>query len=171
MCQKEDWKVHRPTCTSLKGAKWHTVPLVSQEAFMKIVGHPPGTVQLLYNRYDNVQHREDPDTTDPTAPPPNTHGSTPFIVKVQLNSSDVHTFADTPGKKVSKSGVSILIYDRRRTLEATLLKFAFPAAFEPIAELVRTKGPRGLKTFCWATRSGDWSLDLCIDQLPEWQQW
>jgi hypothetical protein len=94
---------------------------------------------------------------------------------MQLNSANVHTVADTmlaPGQKPAQSGISILIYDRRRSFEVTLTKYICPdSSFNLLAELVKTKGRRGLKIFCWATRSGDWSLDLCVDQLPEWQQW
>ncbi|KAJ7150502.1 hypothetical protein C8R43DRAFT_1005979 [Mycena crocata] len=176
VCQKEDWKVHRPACTSLKGATWKTVKFLPFEIFQRLAC-PPGAVPVRYNRYDTVQHREmdyDVPDSDPTIPPPNTHSSSPFIVKVQLNSADVNNFADAamPLEKKVRSGVSMLIYDRRRTIEVTVVKFDCPAAaFDPIAELVQTKGQRGLKVFCWATRSGDWTLDLCTDHLPEWQQW
>ncbi|KAJ7708151.1 hypothetical protein B0H17DRAFT_1124928 [Mycena rosella] len=144
VCQKEDWKAHRPTCTSLKSAKWQTVPFVPLVIFMKAV-RPAGAIPFRFNRYDN------------------------------LNSADVNMMADAmmePGQKASASGVSILIYDRRRSIEVTLVKFVGPtAAFEPIAALVKEKGQRGLRLFLWATRSGEWSLDLCVDQVPEWQQW
>ncbi|KAJ7474902.1 hypothetical protein FB451DRAFT_1465131 [Mycena latifolia] len=161
VCQREDWKTHRPTCTSFKGATWQTVPFVPS-------GH-------RVSRYDPVEHYNmaghEEAEVDSNAPPPNTHGSTTFIVKVQLNSSEIHTFLDVPGKKIPPSGISMLIYDRRRSFQATLLKFVCPAAaFDPVAERVKTKGRRGLKLFCWATRTGDWSLDLCVDQFPDWQQ-
>ncbi|KAJ7150498.1 hypothetical protein C8R43DRAFT_1191758 [Mycena crocata] len=139
--------VQRARCTSLKGATSQTVRFI-----------PFAT---LYNRYDMVQHRKEdyydvPDC-DPSLPLPNTHGSSPFIVKVQLNSADVNNFIDAMVPQ---------------TIEVNVLKFNTPpAVFDPIAKLVQTKGPTGLKIFCWATRSGDWTLDLCTDQMPEWQQW
>ncbi|KAJ7915051.1 hypothetical protein B0H13DRAFT_1711711 [Mycena leptocephala] len=160
VCQKEDWKTHRPTCTSLKGAKWHTVPFVPHKKYRKLADLL-GALPFLMSRHDCLEHQmdnHDEPEVDPDAPPPNTHGSTPFVVKMQLNSAN--------------SGISILIYDRRRSFEVTLTKYICPdSSFNLLAELVKTKGRRGLKIFCWATRSGDWSLDLCVDQLPEWQQW
>ncbi|KAJ6531444.1 hypothetical protein DFH09DRAFT_1326597 [Mycena vulgaris] len=183
VCQKDDWKAHRPTCTSLKGAKWQTIPLIPVNNFMKLA-LLPGAVPFRFNRYDNVQHGDvtnpDVEKADFDTPPPNTHGSTPFIVKVQLqlSSDDVRKYPDViidplyKPSQASISSTSLLIYDRRRTFEATVVKFVCPAdAFDPVADVVRAKGQRGLKLFCWATRSGDWNLDLCIDQFPEWQQW
>jgi hypothetical protein len=153
------------------------VPFVPHKKYRKLADLL-GALPFLMSRHDCLEHQmdnHDEPEVDPDAPPPNTHGSTPFVVKMQLNSANVHTVADTmlaPGQKPAQSGISILIYDRRRSFEVTLTKYICPdSSFNLLAELVKTKGRRGLKIFCWATRSGDWSLDLCVDQLPEWQQW
>jgi hypothetical protein len=111
------------------------------------------------NRFDNVQHRDMLKHTEKASDGPlaNMYGSTPFVVKVQLNV--IH-------------GGDLLIYDRRRAFEVSVTKaLSPPAAFNTIAEVVKTKGERGLKAFCWATRSGEWTVDICTDQLPDWQKW
>ncbi|KAJ7302330.1 hypothetical protein DFH08DRAFT_1089806 [Mycena albidolilacea] len=171
-CQKEDWKSHRALCNSWQGAKWQSLTFVA---------YPNGMFAFRYNKYDNVQHedthkrwKEIEENLD-DGPPSNTHGTTPFIVKLQVSSS----MAQSPGhtrvpEKSLHDGTSFLIYDQRRTIDVTVLReFSDAASFDGVKEVMRGKGPggRGLKAFFWAIRTGEWTLDVCLDRFPEWQSW
>ncbi|KAJ7161546.1 hypothetical protein C8R46DRAFT_1353406 [Mycena filopes] len=62
--------------------------------------------------------------------------------------------------------------DRQASIEVGMERAsADPAEFEAIAGLVQEKGFRGLRLFCWATRSGDWTLRICMDHFPQEQKW
>ncbi|KAJ7485144.1 hypothetical protein B0H11DRAFT_1152028 [Mycena galericulata] len=162
VCQKEDWKGHRPLCTSLQGAKWQNLTFVLADQ------HAPGTYSLRISRYDNVQHNDMQKrleaAEDNQGPPVNTHGMTAFIVKVQLSLVAGHNSAT--------DGPILFIYDQRQTIDAMVLRASSDAAhFDAVAEVVKTKGERGLKVFCWAIRTGDWTIDICLDHVAEWQKW
>lgn len=84
VCQKEDWKAHRSICKSLMGGTWRRLTFVPAT-------HPiPGLHAIFVNRFTNVFHGELEDQVKKLKPDrksiPNTHGSAPFVVKVQLNS-------------------------------------------------------------------------------------
>jgi hypothetical protein len=109
---------------------------------------------------------------------PNTHGGAPFVVKVQLNSykagGAMWAAADTKGilDLSIDDATNVLIYDRQRTFRVTASSdTGEPGPFTDVAHLVKEKGYKGLKLFCWAIRSGDSTVDVCIDRLPEWQNW
>ncbi|KAF8147737.1 hypothetical protein K438DRAFT_1625856 [Mycena galopus ATCC 62051] len=161
VCQKEDWKAHRPLCNSWQGAKWQSLTFVSAD-------HPrPNTTALRYNKYDSFQNggaqqrlaRMTQENFENPAPPSNTHGTSPFIIKLQVNSSR------------AQDGTEMLIYDQRRTIEVTVLRTSEETSFDTIKEVVYEKGERGLKAFFWAVRTGEWTMDVRMDQFPEWQKW
>ncbi|KAJ7605244.1 hypothetical protein DFH06DRAFT_1020348 [Mycena polygramma] len=176
VCQKDDWKSHRPLCDGWQNAKWQGLTFVL--AYRPI----HNSTTLRWNKYDIVQHNDvemrlksikDHDSMGPPPVPPNTHGTTPFIVKVQINSSQAqgpaHTFLQFNSDKDS---TEMLIYDQRRTIEVTvLLASSETASFNAVAEVVRKRGERGLKAFFWVIRTGEWTIDVCLDQAPEWQLW
>ncbi|KAJ7471965.1 hypothetical protein FB451DRAFT_1090161, partial [Mycena latifolia] len=171
VCQKEDWKSHRPLCASWQGAKWQGLTFV-------LADHPmPGALSMRISKYDNVQHNDAQKRMELSVqnqgPPTNTHGTTPFIVKVQVNSSTALGPAHPLfNKKPSNDGADILIYDQRRTLEVMVMRASSdPAHFNAVVDVVKAKGDRGLKTFCWAIRTGEWTIDICLDRQPEWQMW
>ncbi|KAJ7034272.1 hypothetical protein C8F04DRAFT_1349494 [Mycena alexandri] len=95
----------------------------------------------------------------------------PFIVKVQLAAADASNLPAIIGQPVdswARDGQSLLIYDRHAWMEVTLDKLSAEAVkFDTVAGLVREKGFRSLRLFCWPIRSGDWTLRLCLDHLPE----
>ncbi|KAJ7021435.1 hypothetical protein C8F04DRAFT_1402931 [Mycena alexandri] len=175
VCQKEDWKNHRPLCKAWQGAKWQGVK------FILVDQHVPGLYSLRISRYDNVQHSDTrmrmECAKDNQGPPENTHGATPFIVKIQVNSSQALGPAHTIMRSDARhDGSNILIYDQRRTIDVMVLRAPEAseeenAPFDAVTALVREKGDRGIKTFCWAIRTGEWTLDICLDRLPEWQKW
>ncbi|KAJ7119644.1 hypothetical protein C8R44DRAFT_706503 [Mycena epipterygia] len=154
VCQKEDWKTHRPLCNSWQGAKWQGLTFILADQ------HTPGAYSLRISRYDNVQHndmekRMELAKHNQGGPPVNTHGAMPFIVKVQINSSS-----------------ALAANDQRRTIDVMVLRASSEEAhFNAVAEVVRTKGDRGIKAFCWAIRTGEWTIDICLDQFPEFQMW
>ncbi|KAJ6632517.1 hypothetical protein B0H10DRAFT_1772243 [Mycena sp. CBHHK59/15] len=171
VCQKEDWESHRPMCNSLRGAKWQGLTFILADQYR------PGAHSLRISRYDNVQHHDAlkrlENAKHSQGPPPNTHGTMPFIVKVQVNSASAHgpaypLFSSNP----RNDGSDMLIYDQRRTIDIMVLRASSDAVqFCAVADVVREKGERGLKAFCWAIRTGEWTIDICLDQLPEWQKW
>ncbi|KAF7328860.1 MYND-type domain-containing protein [Mycena venus] len=175
VCQKEDWKSHRPLCNGWKDAKWQTLTFVLADDAR------PERYVFRWNKYDNVQHNDIQKLMDrikdkkegDQGPPPNTHGTTPFIIKLQVSSSKAmgpaHTlFAADP----KNDGADFLIYDQRRTIEVAVVRASSDtAAFDSVTEVVQAKGERGLKAFFWAIRTGEWTMDVCLDRLPEWQKW
>lgn len=171
VCQKEDWKSHRPLCNSWQGAKWQGLTFIAADQ------HAPGAYSLRINRYDNVQHNDMAKRVELAkhnpGPPVNTHGAMPFIVKVQINSSSAHGPAHPLfAQSQWKDGSDLLIYDQRRTIDVMVLRASSEEAhFNAVAEIVKTKGERGLKAFCWAIRTGEWTIDICLDQFPEFQMW
>ncbi|KAJ7747644.1 hypothetical protein DFH07DRAFT_575751 [Mycena maculata] len=169
-CQKEDWKSHRPLCTSWQGATWQGLTFILADQYM------PGAYSLRVSRYDTVQHGDIQKRVDLSktnqGPPPNTHGTTPFIVKIQINSSTAQGPAyPVIGQRPGGDGSDFLIYDQRRTIDVMVLRTADAAQFDAVAEVVRTKGERGLKVFCWAIRTGEWTMDICLDRVCDWQKW
>ncbi|KAJ6524444.1 hypothetical protein DFH09DRAFT_1372184 [Mycena vulgaris] len=171
VCQKEDWKSHRPLCKSWEGAKWQGLTFVLADQ------HMPGAYSLRISRYDNVQHHDLLKRMELAkhnqGPPANTHGATPFIVKVQVNSSAAlgpgHPLFNSNGRE---DGGDMLIYDQRRTIDVMVLRTSSDAAqFNAVANLIKAKGERRVKAFCWAIRTGEWTIDICLDHLADWQMW
>ncbi|KAJ7666874.1 hypothetical protein DFH06DRAFT_1086032 [Mycena polygramma] len=158
VCQKDDWKSHRPLCNGWQNARWQGLTFV-------LAHYSPihNSAALRMNKYDIVQHDDFLDINDhngmgPPQAPVNTHGATPFIVKVQIN--------------WLQSNSDMLIYDQRRTIEVkVLLASSEPASFNAVTEVVKKRGERGLKAFFWAIRTGEWTIDVCLDHAPEWQLW
>ncbi|KAF7361426.1 MYND-type domain-containing protein [Mycena sanguinolenta] len=171
VCQKEDWNGHRSLCNNLQGAKWQNLPFTASNRFGRNV------YGVGFNKYDTVEDlRKRVDcmkASDEFTPPPNTHGTTAFIVKIQINSASAKGPAHMLFKgDPSKDGTIFLIYDQRRTVQVTVLReFSEAASFDAVRDVLQAKGERGLKGFFWAIRTGEWSLDICLDRFPEWQKW
>ncbi|KAJ7641527.1 hypothetical protein FB45DRAFT_358999 [Roridomyces roridus] len=171
VCQKDDWPTHRTFCNSLKNARWKSIDFCSVDQ--------AGMYSMRINQYDIVQHddmrkrAEASKASKIQEPPVNMHGLVPFIVKVQLSASN----AKGPAYPVVKvrpelDGQSMLLYDQERVFEGMVNRRAADSeAFDDVAKVVKTKGDRGIKTFMWAIRTGEWTIDLCLDSLPDWQKW
>ena len=145
--------------------------------------HPVSGAQAIFiNRFTNVSHGAITDQLEKLKVEeqsvPNTHGGAPFVVKIQLNSHAAvgpsFLALKDKGEMVDSSvdGRDMLIYDRQRTLRVIAFSgTGEPGSFNDVADVVKEKGYQGLKVFCWAIRSGDWTVDVCIDHLPEWENW
>ncbi|KAJ7226886.1 hypothetical protein GGX14DRAFT_417564 [Mycena pura] len=173
VCQRDDWKSHKPLCNSWQGAKWQRL------TFILLGQYEPGAYAFRVSRHDIVQHGDmqkrvsTPKELESQGSPENTHGAAPFIVKVQVSSSDAKGPAyQLMEKQTGTDGVNILIYDQRRSLDVMVLRDRSDAAdYNAVVDVVKRKGERGIKAFCWAIRTGEWTIDICFDRLPEWQKW
>lgn len=146
-CQKVDWKEHKSTCKSLKGATWTPITF----RFLEL---PNGAVPLLINRRTPLGRTEG---TGPTGkePPHNTHGMQPFLVKVQCNTGDI-------------LAGDILIYDRRRTFDAIFARADGAEVFDQVVQkILREGGIAKPKLYFWARRTGEWELSLATNRLPD----
>nr|GAT49634.1 predicted protein [Mycena chlorophos] len=176
VCQKDDWKAHKALCSKLQGAKWQSLPFNGPSPLR-------GMYAFTVNKFDIVQHQDIEKrkveaigaSGEPTEPPENTHGASPFIIKVQLSSPNAqghaHQLFNDQTTRTMPEASSMLIYDQRRTFEVNVWAQNDPVSFKAVADVVRNKGDRGIKTFCWAVRSGEWTMDICLDDLPDWQNW
>ncbi|KAJ6470748.1 hypothetical protein C8R47DRAFT_1054645 [Mycena vitilis] len=166
-CQANDWKAHRSVCKSIDSGNWRAITFRRPPGFSlnryEVIGHPE-----IYTR--SLEYLN-------TSPPENAHGSQPFIVKIQLAraNNNASNFSAAIGQTVGppeRSGQSISIYDRQMSMEVELRKGSADAGdFAAVAGLVGSKGFKGLRLFCWARRLADWTLELCLDHLPEEQKW
>ncbi|KAJ7911612.1 hypothetical protein B0H13DRAFT_2009380 [Mycena leptocephala] len=149
VCQKEDWKTHRPLCNGWQGAKWQGLTFVLADRPV------PNGLSLRINRYDNVQHNDMQKRLD------------------LLKESDGGGSAEHPRQHPSDDTSNMLIYDQRQILDVALLRSSSEEAtpFDAITEVVKAKGDRGIKAFFWAIRTGEWTMDVCLDRFPEWQKW
>jgi hypothetical protein len=130
---------------------------------------------LNVSQFDNVQHNDMQQRLDAMiqnhdqGPPPNTHGMTPFVVKVQVKSAA--TLGPIPTKP-EDYGSEMGIYDQRRTMHVRVLRDSSDLShYEAVVEAVKMKSEGGVKAFLWAIRTGEWTVELCLDQFPEWQKW
>ncbi|KAJ7213092.1 hypothetical protein GGX14DRAFT_620156 [Mycena pura] len=165
-CQKVHWRTHRLLCDSVFSGTWKEITVHRSTEFnlnrYDIIGHPD-----VYEQ--SFEHLK-------TTPPENVHGTQPFIVKIQLAAAlDANNLAAVTRQQVDPRGIDgqlMLIYDRQRSIEFTMdTQRSDLVEFNTVAGIVKQKGERGLRVFCWATRSGDWTLRLCLDHLPEQQKW
>jgi hypothetical protein len=84
-------------------------------------------------------------------PPPNIHGSKPFIVKAQR--SLVHA--------------GLFLYDRVRSVEAVCDRGEDEdEPFDKVNEVVKA-GYMGAKIFLWARRVGTWELSVALNKIPD----
>ncbi|KAL5483598.1 hypothetical protein ACEPAI_8830 [Sanghuangporus weigelae] len=151
-CQASHWKEHKKLCNPLSKGIWQTVPFSLPEApedsSMFIMNKNAMPSELTKQKMWNLNG----------SPPENVHGSTPFIVKIQ-----VPVLGDING---------MMVYDRRRSFVGYIFREADPSAYARIDNLVRTKGLMGLKIYRWAKMVGDSTLDICLDVEPnEPVQW
>ncbi|KAG8992101.1 hypothetical protein FRB94_012009 [Tulasnella sp. JGI-2019a] len=156
-CQKSDWPDHKLTCKTLKNAAWTSIRCCIIRPDL-----PSGTSVASFNNKDFITGRPNSRPTILNAasePPPNNHGTKPFIVKVQVQ----YNGDDTD---------PMMVYDCKRTFT-----FMYPksgedrdeaAKYDAVARLVRSNTAwNGVKMFFWARRTGDWELSLALDKVPD----
>ncbi|KAJ7641528.1 hypothetical protein FB45DRAFT_359008 [Roridomyces roridus] len=176
VCQKDDWKTHRALCNSLQNARWKSATFVSADE------PQPGLFSVRISQYDIVQHQDTQKRMEALfsnvnkGPPTNTHGLVPFIVKVQLQSSKAKgpaypVMKELGGTPPELDGKSFLVYDQRKTFEVMVFQDANSEVFDDVLKVIKSRGERAIKTFMWAIRTGDWTIDLCLDTLPDLQRW
>lgn len=153
-CQKYDWPQHKSVCKTLKGAKWTTI---------RIHAVLPGMYYAIINKNDHLVGR--PPNKRAFVPqdgslevPPNTHGTRPFLLKVQSK----------------PDGTPMIFTDRKRTLKVLYPRSVTDkeeaAKYDELAGVVRMGGGerwKGIKMFCWARRKDDWHIELALDRLPD----
>ncbi|KAK7052837.1 hypothetical protein VNI00_004156 [Paramarasmius palmivorus] len=142
-CQRAHWKEHKPTCNSLKGGSWRPVKISTQNK----------GITSYYNMQTPIDALGNPTTQVISSgnPPPNAHGDSPFLIKIQ------RAMTDRPNP--------MLIYDRQRSLDVVLDHSVDPGSYEAALKQMPT-GYRGLKIYRWAKRTGDWELTICFDKIP-----
>ncbi|KAF7329239.1 MYND-type domain-containing protein [Mycena kentingensis (nom. inval.)] len=170
VCQKEDWKAHRTLCKSWETATWHRISFTTRGC------RPNGLFISNISRFDIVQHGDifknnDIASFSDPSPPQNTHGEMPFIVKVQVLTKDTRGPEELFNTSRDPKVEHLMFYDKNRTLDVLVLRAPETEAdYGKMAELVRRQG-NPAKGFVWALRSGDWSIDVCMDSFPEPQKW
>lgn len=97
---------------------------------------------------------------DPTAPPPNPHASSPFIVKMQCGGI-ARGFA-APRREY------IGFYDEERTFNICIVPASVDSdTYERLDTILLRRGSlNGVKLFVWARRVGEWELAIALDPLP-----
>ncbi|KAF7329240.1 MYND-type domain-containing protein [Mycena kentingensis (nom. inval.)] len=168
VCQKEDWKTHRSLCKSWESAIWHRITFTTRGC------RPNGIVIYNIGRFDIVQHGDIYNNNSlpmlfDSSSPQNTHGATPFIVKVQVLTKNL---VGPDGKTMVDPDLEqVMFYDKSRALDVLFLRSPETEAdFRRMGELVRRQG-NPAKGFVWALRTGDWTIDVCVNSFPEPQKW
>ncbi|KAF8172560.1 hypothetical protein K438DRAFT_1611782 [Mycena galopus ATCC 62051] len=153
-CQKGHWKTHRHLCNSVFSGKWQNVTARRPRMYhlnpSAIIGHPetvhfPGHGKLT--------------------PPNNIHGTDPFIAKLEFT-------LDCMEEAKAEGRVGIFLYDRQQSFEFVIDRES--EGFGMVSVVVMQKSARmrgGPTIYCWAKRTGDWTMSLCLDPLPEQPKW
>ena len=142
-----------------------------QTARMTVPRIPPGkdgASLYFYNKYDSPStmfRRKLPSAEE--GPPPNVHGSSPFLVKIQIPLVTIEK-----GTMKADIGGGIVLYDRRRSFIGYMYPDTDPAAYACFTALVNARGIMGYKVYRWAKMVADWTLNVCVDAEPnEPVQW
>lgn len=137
-------------CNSLKGGDWVDITFSMMSAEIRRCAAMGQKLYLFSANNMSSNITEDAkttyDTDNPPPIPPNIHGDNPFLIKMQ-------------------KGSSILIYDRQRSIEAYLCPDVDLNGYEKTMAQMHT-GPRGLKVYRWAKRTGETRLSVCLNKGP-----
>ncbi|KAJ7641539.1 hypothetical protein FB45DRAFT_1054033 [Roridomyces roridus] len=157
-CQQEDWKIHRPVCNSVQTGNWTSI------TFRRVDRPVPGVHRLkildITHHEDVIQRRRAMLDSCKTVPPVvNTHGVTPFIVKIHV-----------PFVRLIENE-DAMVLDEKRTFEVSVERSASgdPSKFDKLVQVVR-KSTAEVGMFLYAIRTGDWTIDLCLDSFPDQDQ-
>ncbi|KAF7329219.1 MYND-type domain-containing protein [Mycena kentingensis (nom. inval.)] len=171
ICQKDDWKAHRSLCKSWESATWHRITFTTRGC------RPNGLFMANISRFAIVQHGDiqssasDIAAFSDTSPPQNTHGETPFIIKVQVITKNTLGPDGGRGPSMGPKMEHLMFYDKNRTLDVLVPRSSETERdYRKMAEVVMRQGSI-VKGFVWAVRSGDWTIDVCMDSFPERQKW
>lgn len=162
-CQTSDWKSHKKLCKSLAGGTWVSVPVCLPAAVLATKENPNVSTMTI-NAHDSPMNLEalarkrealkaGGTETGSGAIPPNVHGDRAFLVKIQ---------SAIVGRE------NIMIYDRQRSFEFHVFPESDRKCFDTIKEVVkRDTSYNGYKTYRWARRTGEKTLSICIDRVPQ----
>lgn len=151
-CQKADWKRHKHSCKALASGTWMEAtfcenPFADEGGVAVTINHSSGKIE---NKRANA-----------TEPHPNVHGTKPFVVKIQrpLYPPQGASFA------------TMLVYDQKRTFQGHITAADNPQ-FWGEALLLMPFNSSKQKIYCWAKRSADWRLSICLNrEVGETPQW
>ncbi|KAF7305409.1 MYND-type domain-containing protein [Mycena chlorophos] len=176
-CQKDDWKIHKPLCKDWQGGTWHSITFTTAQ-------NKPGGLYVAYiSKFDICQHQDiqtrSKNTYGPNvdaSPPANTHGLTPFIVKVQIMTPNTPGLMGMPAMLPERGMngdelVHVMIYDQKRGLDVMVMRTDTTATdWSKLCGVVMAQRQL-IKGYAWAVRTGEWTLDICLNRIPAWQVW
>lgn len=144
-CETKDWPTHKLTCKTLKDAQWEQFKFSTEGPF----GQRFHSTTSWHAATNGTQY------LDAHATPRNTHGDTPFIIKLQANGSPI-----------------LMVYDRTKSLNVSIrMGDQNVAAWNQLIVAIQTKGVSPghplYKLYCWGERTGDFELSLVLDKLPD----
>lgn len=158
---KKDWRSHKAVCRPLAKASWEKLKVCdqSQSPFM---GSEPGILASI-NHLSPMQHSGVTyieENNGDVNPPPNTHASSPFLVKMQMGTICY--------KGMTRFRCFLGFYDELRTITVNSLREECdPELWEKLdSTLARLGSLDGVKLFVWARRTGEWELSVTLDPLP-----
>lgn len=145
-CQIADWGTHKRVCKSLAGGKWISVSV----SLTACAGMDSSTISALSIIGEPIVKKDD--TKSAKRLPPNIHGDSVFIVKIQVPKGSLRPPS--------------LIYDRRRSFEFHLKNDVDPESYNSLRTIARESGCLGQKIYRFARRTGDQTLSICLDREP-----
>jgi hypothetical protein len=137
-------------CKRISKAHWTILPFTTSPPsglFQSSISLNHNSPVQLHSPMDTIRHSTG-------TPPPNAHGSQPFIIKLQVDVASRST---------------LLVYDQMRSLQFQVFRHDCPPAlWEALDQTLMAHGLLGgLKLFVWARRKSNWELSLALDRLPE----
>lgn len=151
-CQKADWKRHKHSCKALASGTWIEATFCDDPFGVE------GKVTVTVNHSSGKIENRRPNATDPH---PNIHGSKPFVVKVQRPLYPPQ----------STSHATMLVYDQKRTFQGHITAADNPQFWREALPMMPFNSSKQ-KIYCWAKRSADWRLSICLDrEVGETPQW
>ena len=148
--QGADWKQHKKFCKSVARAPWRTIPITkpSQDRMTGSLVYQPGYVGP-YGSSATIEQYHMTDTT----PPFNVHGSSPFILKMQMDNG----FSN------------ILLNDEDSSVRVRMWEHATPAdIWSELKDKFGLHGSMGgHKLYVWAKRVSDWEFSVVLDIFPK----
>ncbi|KAG7091272.1 hypothetical protein E1B28_010322 [Marasmius oreades] len=153
-CQKAHWKEHKVTCKSLKGGTWRTVELgTANDLFSELTGSGQGQDMFFstLNFQDPLRGRNSASIKSSSSTPPNIHGNTPFLVKIQ--------------RSMGSDNDPMLVYDRQKSFQMQLIRSKDVGSHTEALRQMNDSAT-GLKIYRWAKRIGDLQFSICFDRPP-----
>lgn len=156
---KKDWRSHKPFCRSLVKASWDRLRFCNPSQ-----GPLQADIQINFDLRSPVHHfGMTSEIGVNNSPPPNTHASLPFLVKMQMSTIYGRGYGDP-----SIPRCFLLFYDELRTISVNSLREECdPELWVKLdSTLARLGSLDGVKLFVWARRTGEWELSITLDPLP-----